>query len=163
MFDTNCFYQIANGEIEILNLDDNEYFVTPIQKRELQEKEVNKKFSKDRKERLLSTFNTIDKRDKNLETGLLGHSEAGQLPMKLGTTGWYEKFRKDLDKFKKETNNIDDALIAEVAITNEIILVTNDKKLIDVVEVVKPSLIMSFEEFKKEFLKNEVKNKIQTN
>ena len=94
MFDTNCFFQIKNGEIEILNLDGNEYFITPIQKRELEETEVNEKFPNDRKKRLINTFNTLDKREKPLETGLLGHSEAGVLgSMKLGTTGWFEKFK----------------------------------------------------------------------
>lgn len=159
MFDSNCFYQIKFIDIDIINNDKNEYFVTPIQKREISEKKVDKHFSQKRKERLLNVFKEIDKSEKPLETSILSHPEAGSLSyMKLGTKGWFEKFKEALDKYNEEKNNVDDALIAETAISNEIVLVTNERKLIKIVNEVKKGFAITLDEFKLKFISQDHTN-----
>jgi predicted nucleic acid-binding protein len=46
----------------------------------------------------------------------------------------YEVIRDDLNKFRNKPNNIQDALIAETAIRNALVLVTNDKDLKNVAQ-----------------------------
>ncbi|MBI5390712.1 hypothetical protein HZB02_04430 [Candidatus Woesearchaeota archaeon] len=156
MFDTNCFYNLKFREIGLLKGNENEYFITPIQRRELEEQEVRGWLTLEKKERLLTVFKLIEKREIALETGILGHSEAGKLPMKLGTTGLFERFKTELDKLaKNDDNNLDDALIAEAAVRNDVTLVTNEKKLREVIENTYPNSVISFEDFKKTLILSE--------
>lgn len=149
MFDTNCFYQITENELNIINSDENEYFVTSIQNRELIEA---KKVTQAQKNRLLNLFVRIDQEKKDLVTGLLGHKEAGQFPFILGSVGKYDEFKNDLDNLRKDSNNIEDALIAETAIVNGITLITSDKNLLKVVSEYYPEFIMSLEDYKRKYL-----------
>ncbi len=154
MFDTNCFHKIKDVFVEKLNMDGNLYFITDIQLRELKEslekRMVKNTLTRDGKKRILNNFFAINKKKHFLETGLLGHPEAGVLgSMKLGSTDWYELFLKELNLIKKEKNNVEDSLIAEVAVYNSIIFVTIEKKLINVINRFIPKGAISFENFKK--------------
>lgn len=155
IFDTNCFYQISFKELDLINSDDNNYFYTKVQKRELEEHEINEKFTQDWKDRILKLFSLIEQGEKSLGTGIFGHKDAGVLPMTLGTSGWYEKIKKDLDKFKEEENNSQDALITEVALINNLILVTNEKKIIQVIGKYKPNLVLNFKDYKNSINKSQ--------
>ena len=160
MFDTNCFHNIKNEFVDILNRDENLYYVTDIQYRELEEsldERVNGgTLTKEGKEGLLQKFKKIEKYDVQLKTGILGHSEAATLgKMSVGTAELFEKLKEGLTKIKKEENNFDDALIIEAAIKENLIFVTNENKIIKLLKELYPENIMSFKNFKEEYLKNE--------
>ncbi|MFA5528776.1 MAG: hypothetical protein WC996_09205 [Peptostreptococcales bacterium] len=154
IFDTNCFYQIKFEHLDKLNLDNNKYFVSLAQYIELKNKKIDASFSKERKERVLKTFFILDKEKLPSESFFLGDLVAGVLGnSKLGTRDIYQDFKKELDNKKLEKNNHIDSLLVEIAVSNEIIFVTNEKKIISIMTKYYPSLIISLSEFKKMYLK----------
>jgi hypothetical protein len=153
IFDTNCFYQITFLDADIINNDNNQYFCSLVQYKEIQAKEITKNFSIERKERLLKIFKKIYKQELPTESFILGDSCAGVLgKSKLGTSGWHEIIKTKLDYLKSDSNNHQDALIAEIAIQNKIILVTNDNNLLEIMKGCFPELIQTLNEFKKKII-----------
>ena len=65
------------------------------------------------------------------ETFVLGSSRLGMAKLSDGVI--YGGLFSDLNEREKKDNNIEDALIAEAAINNSFILVTNDTNLLEVV------------------------------
>lgn len=143
MFDTNCFHKISFKNLDILNELDNEYYVTDIQLKEL---ENHKKYSEDRKKRLLEIFKLLNKEEKPLESMVFGHIVFGKT--NIGNNKLFNQFKRELDEIKLEKNNIEDALMAESSIKNGIIFVTSEKKLITVIQKYFPDLVMLFDDFK---------------
>lgn len=150
MFDTNCFYEIGFDEVNILNNDKNQHFASIIQYNEIKERKIDSKFTLERKDKLLQIFSKVEQQELPSESFMLGDSSAGVLgKSKLGTTGFFDIFKKELNEIKLELNNHADALIAEIAIQNKIVLVTNERKLITIIKRHNPELVISLEEFKK--------------
>ena len=122
MFDTVCFHNMGFKIAEILNKQSNQYFITAIQSRELEES-LNKRvlagsITYNGKQNILKSSSIIKKRESPLETGLLGHSEAAALSsMRVGSKGWFEKFKENLDKLKKEVNEIKESEMLKIGIS----------------------------------------------
>jgi predicted nucleic acid-binding protein len=149
IFDTNCFYNISFKESELLNNDDNIYYSSLIQYNEIRNKQIDKKFTVVKKDRLLAIFKILDLKEMHTESFILGDISAGILgKSKLGTTGWFSKIKEDLNKLKNHKGNHNDALISEIAIKNNLILVTNDENLYDVIKNYYSDVI-TLTEFKK--------------
>lgn len=147
MFDANCFHEISFKNLDILNELNNEYYVTYIQLKEL---ENHKKYLEDRKERLLKIFKLLNKEEIPIESMVFGNIVFGKT--NIGNNELFNQFKRELDEIKLEINNIEDALMAESSIKNEIIFVTSEKKLIEVIQKYFPNFVMSFNDFKKKFL-----------
>lgn len=164
MFDTQIFDRILDGKVDILKLKvKGKYFTTHIQLDELEAVTDSK-----RKNNLLSVFHMVN--DKKLptesavwdvskwdeskwsseteltptESFLLGVSRLGNA--KLGTADIYSLIKAELDLIKTKPNNIKDSLLAETAIKNKFVLVTDDKNLKKVVKKIGGSCI-SFAEY----------------
>ena len=116
IFDSNIFDKIVDGEVDLNDLqsEDYKYFATHIQIDEL-----NKTTEEIRKNRLLDKFYGLSKEDLPTESFVLGFSRLGQA--KLGNGGHLEKLRMGNLKHTK------DALIGEVSIKNNLVLVTEDE------------------------------------
>lgn len=124
MFDTNVYNDLLDGTLNIETLPKAEYFCTFEQFDEL----IATK-REERRKSLLATFRKIDPVELYVETLVL---ENGQLDhVKLGNGEIYYQVLQFLDKCKKKDNNFVDALIAEVASENGLVLVTSDKCLLD--------------------------------
>lgn len=124
MFDTNIFNKILNGKIDLVNSVKKKsisFFCTHIQKDEL-----NNCKDENRRKRLVELFNLMDSEELPTDSFVLGVSRLGGV--RLGNGGFLERLR--LGNLK-HTN---DALIGEVAIKNNLVLVTNDENLIKNVE-----------------------------
>jgi predicted nucleic acid-binding protein len=162
ILDTNIFNKILDGNIDV-NFD-GEFFVTHVQ-----EDEIYATPNHDRKNQLLKIFKKIIQKDIPTESAVwdiskwdsckwggesnskiptesfvLGHSRIGMA--KLSNDNLYSEIRDSLDKKKKKPNNVQDALIAETAIKNNLILVTDDKTLREVAKSYYENVI-SFDEF----------------
>jgi predicted nucleic acid-binding protein len=143
MFDTNVFGKILWIQVpHSLLTDRHEYFVTHIQNDELNAAPQRVK------NRLLTVFQVIPQQRIPTETAIWGISRFDMA--KLGDGKLYNLILSELGNKKplEAENNIKDALIGETAINNEIILVTDDKALIDSVER-HGGRVMSFNTFQK--------------
>jgi predicted nucleic acid-binding protein len=123
IFDTNIFNKILDGIVNISTLSPKEIYVTHIQFDELQKTPNTKrriqleKVCKRIIEEILPTESTL------LDVSRLGFS-------KLSDGVLYEKLLKRINEINKsKKNNCKDILIAETAIINGLILVTNDHDL----------------------------------
>ncbi len=152
MLDTNIFDHIKKGNIDTSKFENANFFVTHIQQDEIQAT-TNTKIQ----EELNCLFKNIIKtklptESFHLGTSLLGEAKLSEDPMlptesaifgisKYGKAKYTSKDNKyscrfiksALDRKKKHKNNLKDALIAETAIKNGLILVTDDKNLFDVI------------------------------
>nr|WP_321409315.1 type II toxin-antitoxin system VapC family toxin [uncultured Carboxylicivirga sp.] len=116
MLDSNIFDDLVKREITTESFGNVQLNVTHIQRDELEK-------CKDEswKQELISKLNVIDPDLMPTESLVLGYSRVGLA--KLGDSGLFEKLR--VGKLK----NTNDALIAETAMKNDLLLVTNDKRL----------------------------------
>ncbi|GAH03750.1 unnamed protein product, partial [marine sediment metagenome] len=129
MFDTNIFGHILDNKILVENFPKNlNFFITPIQLYELK-----KTRDQNRRKMLLTIFNKIDQENIPTESTVLGVSKLGYSKLSR-KNNLYEKIKSDLDEKVLKQNNIQDALIAETAIKNGLILVTNDGDLLEVTQ-----------------------------
>lgn len=128
MFDTNIFNEILDQEIDITSITNASLYVTHIQLNEIQSTK-----REERRNQLLQTFHEVDKEAIATESAVWDVSEWGNA--KWGSeNNLYQPILKRLGELnKKKKNNTQDALIAETAIVNNQILVTNDKDLQDVI------------------------------
>jgi predicted nucleic acid-binding protein len=143
MFDTNVFGKILRMQVpHNLLTDKHEYFVTHIQNDELNAapQEIRK--------RLLTVFQVIPQQSIPTETAIFDISRFDMA--KLGDAELYTLILRELDikKSLAHENNIKDALIGETAIKNKIVLVTNDKALLDSVKG-HAGTVMTFDAFQK--------------
>jgi len=148
MFDTNCFYQIKFIEVDDINKF--KILITKIQEAEI----IRQNFKdKNRKERFLSICKLVKTNQSDLKYFVIDHPVAGILDsptLELDGGKIALQFLIALNAYRKEKNNLDDALIAENAIQNNAIFVTNEEKLRDVVNREYPARAISLHQFKEE-------------
>ncbi|MBD3374771.1 hypothetical protein GF406_07050 [candidate division KSB1 bacterium] len=122
--DTCIFNKLLEGVLDLADLPSNgEYCATHIQKDEL-----NQTKDKIKRERLSSVFEKVTQIHLLTETTAIGISKIGNC--RLGDGVSYIDIRARLDKRNKgKHNNIQDAMIAEVAFKNNYTLLTTDKDL----------------------------------
>lgn len=162
MFDTNIFNLILDGKVDLSSIvETSELYITHIQKDELSA-------TKDelRREQLLHVFKNITQSPEATSSAVLGVSRIGEAKLgaakiptetmiwglsEWGSSKWgsdgglYETIKTELDKKnKKKKNNIQDALIAETCILNNFTLVTNDRDLLTVIELLKGHAVDPF-------------------
>ncbi len=119
MFDTTVFGNILDKKIDINKFPKKfDYYITHIQPDEL-----NKTKDKERKKKLLRFFKEIRKEELSTESFVLNYSRLAKA--KLGNGKILEELRKG------NLKHTEDALIGEVAIKKDLILVTNDKILLN--------------------------------
>jgi rRNA-processing protein FCF1 len=129
MFDTNIFGKILRMNLpSTLLIEKHQYFITHIQKDEL-ETLGNERI----RNQLMSAFHLVPQTLLSTESVIAGISRAGMA--KVGDSLVYTHIFEELNKRKPEQreNNSKDALIAETALKNGFVLVTNDKALKEVV------------------------------
>jgi predicted nucleic acid-binding protein len=124
MLDTNVFNWLVQGDLSIDDLPSNGDFVaTPVQRAELEATRTDEK-----REALLAMFSevVIDLYSASLSFDVrgAGFDQGRWTDGKLASA-----IRSDLERKRKKRNNVQDALIAETAITNGFILVTCDGEL----------------------------------
>lgn len=121
MFDTNIFNEILDHKIDIASITNASLYVTHIQLNEIQATK-----NEERRNLLLQVFHEVDKETITTESAVWDVSEWGNA--KWGSeNNLYQPIMKRLGELnKKKKNNTQDALIAETAIVNTQILVTND-------------------------------------
>jgi predicted nucleic acid-binding protein len=133
MFDTNIFDAILDGKIDAARLFINtECYITHIQKDELGAIESSEK--NNRKQELLKTLNSISLKSISTESAVWDIS-------KWGEAKWTSEDNLLDDLSKNNPANVRDALIAETAIRNNMILITNDLKLLKKIKALGGSAI----------------------
>jgi hypothetical protein len=159
MFDTNVFGKILKNQMsQSLLTNKHEYFVTHIQNDELNAAPLGVK------NKLLTVFQGIPQQLIPTETAIIGDSEIAFIDgsetviidgsrigmAKIGDGQLYNLILSELSKKKPcaSKNNRKDALIGETAIKNEIILVTEDRALLDSAKR-HGGRVMSFDTFQK--------------
>jgi len=129
MFDTNIFGHMLDNKILVENFPENlNFFITHIQLYELK-----KTRDQNRRNMLLTIFNKIDQENIPTESTVLGVSKLGYSKLSR-KNNIYEKIKSYLDEKLLKQNNKQDALIAETAIKNGLILVTDDSDLLEVTQ-----------------------------
>jgi predicted nucleic acid-binding protein len=129
LLDTNVFNWLVQGDLSIADLPSNGAFVaTPVQRGEL-----DKTPDQTKRGALLALFSTIVT---DLHPAPFAFDVQGAgFDQGRWTDGILANaLRNDLDRKQKKPNNIEDALIAETAITYGFILVTSDRNLRAVAE-----------------------------
>ncbi|MFW6026070.1 MAG: hypothetical protein ACOCRX_06985 [Candidatus Woesearchaeota archaeon] len=119
MFDNDILNKIVEGELnmdKVINSEKFEFCATHIQTDQL-----SRCPNKDKRAKLTLEHSKLSPRIIPTETTILDISRINY--SKLGKGEKYKKIKKD------NPNHIEDALIGETAIENNILLVTNDKKL----------------------------------
>ena len=125
--DTNIFNRLADGTISQPDLPQNSEFIAT----HIQLDEINHTQDAERRARLLLVFAKMAPSIVPTETWVLGKSRLGEF--KLGEGHQYSDIKAKLDsKNANRINNVDDALIAEVAINNGYGLITSDNDLASV-------------------------------
>ena len=126
MLDTNVFNKIIDEVITLNDLpSDAPFLATPIQF-----VEINKTSDKARRLILLEKFHELVVVSLNIKTTLWGYSGWGEGAW--DATVCYQPLKDALDARKMKLNNVEDALIAEVALVEGHILITADRILADV-------------------------------
>ena len=126
MLDTNVFNRLLDGLWDISHLpDDAPCYVTHVQHDELA-RTPNPR----RRDDLLGKFNTVAPISISTESMIVGISRVGECRISDGVE--YEEFLQELTKHKKQSNNPQDALIAETALKSGFTLVSTDSTLITV-------------------------------
>jgi predicted nucleic acid-binding protein len=117
----------VDGAVRLEDLpNDGDFVATHVQIDEL-----NKTKDEERRARLLLKFATLRPEVAPTESFVIGTSRIGF--GKLGS-GVYDSLKDALDARKPKPNNIQDALIAEVATQNGYVLITGDADLAQVAE-----------------------------
>lgn len=150
MFDSNAFDKILDGSLKIDDLEKSknefDYYITHIQTDELSNVPDSKK---DKRQTLVLYLANIRPRLIPTSCAVWDNSKWGF--SKWGGGKYYEKLVND---FK---NNINDAIIGDTAISEDLILVTNDNRLKNkVIELGgKAKTVSEFLEMIKEDVQNE--------
>jgi predicted nucleic acid-binding protein len=126
MLDTNIFNKVLDGQVCIDIFSKSSIYVTHIQHDEL--KATNNVL---RRKQLLGIFHLIEKKKIDTESAVFDVSRFDEA--KFSDDSLYEQIKKELDAVKKKPNNIQDALIAETSIKNNLILITTDGILQEIV------------------------------
>ena len=122
MLDTSIYNHIIDQNIQLEDLQEGEYFTTYVQ-----HDEIGNTSREDRKADLIQIKNQINATTIPVETFILGvHSHLDFV--KLGDGELFEKIKTALDAIEKKDHKAD-ALIAEAACKNGMILVTDDGPL----------------------------------
>jgi predicted nucleic acid-binding protein len=127
MVDTNIINRILDHGLDLQNFkkEDTKIFATHVQR-----DEINKTADVGRRDSLLSIFQEIVD-SISTETAFWGISKWNEA--KWSSDDLAQRILKELNKKKRKKNNTQDALIADTAIKNNCILVTEDGYLYDVV------------------------------
>lgn len=131
MFDTNIFNRLLDQQIELPLSNTHTYYATHVQFDELQNtRKVN------RRELLENTFKKVSPDELPTESFVLGIARLGKAKLSDGII--YDEIRSKLNALNNnKANNAMDAVIAETAIKNDLILVTEDKNLAQVMSELK--------------------------
>ena len=129
ILDTNIFNQLADGIITSEDLPKGcSYVATHVQL-----DEINNTKDSERRARLLLCFATMRPEIVPTESFVWGVARFGHSKLSDGVL--YNKMRLELDSLNgSKSNNVNDALIAEVAIKNNYTLITADSDLAEVVK-----------------------------
>ena len=141
MLDTNVYNKLLDNEICINGLK-GEFFTTHIPKDELNDTQ-----KEERRKQLEAKFKEISHRELPTESLVWGTSKWGKAKFSDGK--FYKKLLNLLERAKpKDRGNIKDALIAETAVKNSFILVTNDVALQEAVKEIDPNFqVIDFTKF----------------
>ena len=129
MLDTTVFNHLVNGDIEPSRVPTHrQLFVTHVQLNEIQNTR-----SSDRLQALLAMFTAVDTTRVPTASAVWGVSEWGEAEWG-SEDGFFESLLAKLnEKNKSKNNNARDVLIAETAIRRNLVLVTDDGHLAEVV------------------------------
>lgn len=127
VLDTNIINRLAKGRMNRSELPAGEYVVTHVQRDELAATG-----DPELRGRLLAQFEEVVDAVQPTESAIVGVSKVGGC--KCGSAGEYRAVLDGLNALKAKANNIQDALIAEVAILNGYVLVTADGDLATVAQ-----------------------------
>lgn len=129
MFDTTVFNHLVNGGIEPSRVPtDRQIFVTHVQLNEIQNTR-----NSSRLHALLAMFTAIDSTRVPTSSAIYGVSEYGESEFS-SEGGLFESLLEKLnDKNNAKDNNARDVLIAETTIRRNLVLVTDDSHLAEVV------------------------------
>jgi len=128
--DTSLINKLVNGSVRVEELPaDGEFIASHIQI-----DEINKTKYEERRARLFLTFSKTINDIVPTESFILGKSRLGEGKLSDGES--YNAIKKHLDSLNGgKPNNIDDALIAEVALKNGYTLLTADYHLYEVAQL----------------------------
>ena len=125
--DTCIFNKLVDGDIKPEELPDDGSFIAS----HVQIDEINKTGGEERRARLFLKFATVVDELVPTESAVIGVSRIGQ--SKISDGNLHTKLKADLDLLNGgKRSNIMDALIAEIAIKNDLTLLTADYHLQDV-------------------------------
>ena len=131
ILDTNVFNRLCDGRITLSDLPSNAQFVVT----KIQRAELNATRDKVRKQKLNAVIDNLSPDDVPAESFCLDVDGAGLDEANFNHDPHVLEMKRDLDNCNKgKCNNIQDALIVEVALLNKYILVTADQALADVAE-----------------------------
>lgn len=119
MFDTNVYNNLLHAQNDFIVLPFAEYYCTFQQYDELLATPL-----VSRKEELRALFLRLERIELPVETFILGNARLDKT--KLGDGKVFFQIKTFLDGCKKKKNNLQDALIAETAAVNSLILITDD-------------------------------------
>lgn len=127
MFDTNIFNEILDAKLNPDEFrDKGAFFVTNVQA-----EEIEKTKKSERRKALQSIFNKVSKKSLPTASFILDYTPLDE--GKLSDGELFDSIKSDLDELnRRKDNNLQDALIAETALSNKLVLVTNDQDLIKV-------------------------------
>jgi len=117
-FDTNIFSRILDHETNIEQIIEN----YEVYSSHIQEDELKNTKNEERRTKLLNTFKEINPIQLN-PSFVFGKTK---FPIRFSNGKLLFAIRKKLDAIKTKPNNLDDSLIAEIAIIDNLILVTDD-------------------------------------
>ena len=140
MLDTNIFNLIVEDIILLPNIKGFRYYSTEVQYKEILGTKDN-----NRRDILLRSFIMINPEIIDSETALWGEFLWGRRNFGYATND-YTLIKQNLDNLEKKKNNKQDALIAEVAIKCNFILITNDSNFRIALSYINKQAL-SFEEF----------------
>lgn len=129
VFDTNIFNKLVDGTINVNDLPSDGPFIAT----HIQIDEINNTKDSERRARLFLMFAEVRPAIVPTESFVFDVSRWDHGKWSDGVL--FEKLKQDLDALNKsKSNNIQDVLIAEVAIVNRFTLLTSDRDLAQVVE-----------------------------
>ena len=121
--DTSIINKLVDGKIALSELPIDVEFIAS----HIQIDELNKTKDSNRRVQLLTLFRELDTEVVQTESFYLDTSLLSQATMSDAIT--FQSIKDALDAKKRKKNNVNDALIAEVAIKHGITLLTTDKNL----------------------------------
>lgn len=132
MLDTNIFNDVLDGSVPVETLErSGDLFVTPVQ-----HQEISNTKNQTRRDKLLSVFKSVPAKERPLQTAVWGYGAWGG-HRTLGQRGpHYDGLKQAMDALpkllSKKRGNAGDSLTAEVCLSEEIALITNDPGLSEV-------------------------------